>query len=320
MIDKSAHPSSKPRFRDYPQPHYWPAWMVIGVFRFFGLLPHRAIWILGALLGEIAFYVHRTTTIKTNLELCFPDFSLEKREHLRRRYYRNAGRALVGLGTAWHASTRRMRRLVRVKGMEHLEKAMASKQGVLLLAPHFLFLEMGGIAMSMYVAEMGNKVIGLYRKPRDPLLHQALRYHSNHLGGEVVERYESLKVLIKAMRQGRVVYYLPDQDPDRPEDDYVFAPFFGVPTATYTAFAKLARLGRAIVIPMCSRILPSAKGYEVQLLPPMENFPTGDDQKDAERVNSLIEKAVHQSPDQYFWSYRRFKTRPGGVPSPYGKK
>jgi KDO2-lipid IV(A) lauroyltransferase len=320
MIIKSKYPSSQPRFRDYPQPRYWPAWIIIGIFRFFGLLPQRLIWHLGMLLGEIAFHVHRTPTIKTNLEMCFPELTLEERERLRRRYYHNIGRAFFGLGTAWYASARRMRRLVRVNGMEHLERALAGKQGVLLLAPHFLCLEMGGIAMSMYISEMGNKTIGLYRKPRNPLLHQALRYNSNHLGGEVIERYENLKVLVKAMREGCAVYYLPDQDPDRPGDDYVFAPFFGVPAATYTAFAKLARLGRATVIPMSTRILPGAKGYEVDLLQPMENFPTGDDQKDAERVNVLIEEMVRQSPDQYLWSYRRFKTRPGGAPSPYVRK
>ncbi len=311
--------SGKPRFQDYSGPKYWPSWAILGLFRLFGMLPQWVVWVGGAVLGELAFYLHRTPTIKTNLKMCFPGLSHEERERLRRRYYRNAGRALLGLGTAWHASARRMRRLVRIKGMGHLEKALANKQGVLLLAPHFLFLEMGGIAMSMYVAEMGNKVIGLYRKPRDPLLHQALRYHSNHLGGEVIERYENLKVLIKAMREGKVIYYLPDQDPDRPEDEYVFAPFFGVPAATYTAFAKLARLGRAVVIPMCSRILPGARGYEVELLPPMENFPVGDDQKDAERVSRLIEETVRQSPDQYLWSYRRFKTRPDGAPSPYDR-
>ncbi len=320
MIINSDYPSSKPRFRDYPQPRYWSAWLVIGVFRFFGFLPQRVIWYLGPILGEVAFYLHRTPTIKTNLKMCFPEMSDDEREKLRRRYYRNMGRAFLGLGTAWHASAKRMERLVHFKGLEHLQKALDAGQGVLFLAPHFIFLELGGIAMSMQIAEMGSKAIGLYRKPRNPLLHQALRYNSNHLGGEVIERYENLKVLIKAMREGRAVYYLPDQDPDRPGDDFVFAPFFGVPAATYTAFSKLARLGRATVIPMRSRLLPGDQGYEVELLPPLPDFPTGDDQKDAERVNSIIEQTVRETPDQYLWSYRRFKTRPNGAPSPYAKK
>jgi KDO2-lipid IV(A) lauroyltransferase len=320
MIINSKYPSSKPRFRDYPHPRYWSGWLAIAIFRLFSFLPQRVIWYLGPVLGEIAFHIHKTPTIKTNLQMCFPELTPGERKKLRRRYYHNMGRTFLGLGTAWYASATRMRRLVRVKGMEHLEQVFANKQGVLFLAPHFICLETGGIALSMHVSEAGHKMIGLYRKPRNPLLHQALRYNSNHFGGEVIERYENLKVLIKAMREGSAVYYLPDQDPDRPDDDYVFAPFFGVPAATYTAFAKLARLGRAKVIPMSTRMLSGAQGYEVELLPPMEDFPSGDDQKDAERVNRLIEQMVRQAPDQYLWSYRRFKTRPGGAPSPYVRK
>ena len=320
MIIKSQYPSSKPRFRDYPQPRYWSGWLIIGIFRLLSFLPQWAVWYLGPVLGEIGFYLHRTPTIRTNLEMCFPELSDAERDRLRRRYYHNIGRAFLGLGAAWYGSARRLRRLVKIKGMEHLKKAFTDNQGVLALVPHFLSLEMGGIAMSIYLKEMGHGAIGLYRRPRNPLLHQALRYNINHLGAEVIERYENLKVLIKALREGAAVYYLPDQDPDRPDDDYVFAPFFGVPAATYTAFAKLARLGRAAVIPMRTRMLPGAKGYEVEFLPPIDNFPSGDDQRDAERVNRLIEQMIREMPDQYLWSYRRFKTRPGGAPSPYVRK
>jgi KDO2-lipid IV(A) lauroyltransferase len=315
MIDRAQYSSSAPRFRDYWQPRFWLGWLAYGMFRLFAFLPQWAIWRLGPALGEVAFRLHRTTTIKTNLAMCFPELSNGEREHLRRRYYHYMGRAFLSLGLSWFGSRRRFERLFTLKGREYLDAALAKKQGVLFLAPHFIFLEHGGIFVSLYYP-----AIGLYRKPKNPMLHQALRYATTRLGGMVVERYENLKPVIKAVRNGYFLYYLPDQDPDRAEDDFVFAPFFGVPAATYTAFAKLARVTRAAVIPMVSRIRTDGKGYEIEMLPPLENFPTGDDVADATRVNQIIELAVRESPEQYLWSYRRFKTRPDGGPSPYGKK
>jgi lauroyl/myristoyl acyltransferase len=112
-------------------------------------------------------------------------------------------------------------------------------------------------------------------------------------------------------------YYLPDQDPDRLDKSFVFAPFFNVPTATFTALGRLARLVNAVVIPCFTHQRPRGRGYEVVLHPPLDNFPTGDEQVDTTRMNTEIERVVREAPEQYFWSYRRFKTRPNHEPSPY---
>jgi lauroyl/myristoyl acyltransferase len=101
------------------------------------------------------------------------------------------------------------------------------------------------------------------------------------------------------------------------ERSSVFIPFFGIPTATVTALSRIAETTNAAVVPCISRILPNGKGFEVQLLPAFENFPTDDPIADARYMNSRIEQWVREMPDQYMWSYRRFKTRPKGEKSLY---
>lgn len=313
MIDKDRYRSPPPRLRDYRQPRFWAGWIAYGMFHLFALLPHRFVWWFGALVGELAFHFHRTTTIKVNLATCFPDLDEVGRERLRRRYYHNAGRMFMALGFSWFGSAARYRRLCSIAGREHLDALRSKGKGVLFLAPHFLALEAGGIRL-----QLDYPFIGLYRKPRNPMLHQALRAGMTHLGGLVVERYENLRPVIRAVREGYVLYYLPDQDPDREDDDIVFAPFFGVPAATYTAYARLARLMNAAVVPVATVITP--RGYELMIEAPLEGFPVGDDLADAERLNAVIERMVRAAPEQYLWSYRRFKTRPDGAPSPYGPR
>jgi lauroyl/myristoyl acyltransferase len=158
----------------------------------------------------------------------------------------------------------------------------------------------------------------MYRRPRNDMLHQALLYCRTHFGGVGFERYANLRPLVQSIRRGECLYYAPDQDPDhKGRDKYVFAPFFGVPAATYTALSRLVRMGNAVAIPCFTRQLPRGRGYEVIIDAPIPDYPGEDEREDARRVNEVIEKGVSMMPDQYLWSYRRFKTRPDNAPSPY---
>jgi KDO2-lipid IV(A) lauroyltransferase len=315
MLREERYRSPRPRFRDFWQPRYWPGWILYGLFHLFPLLPQRVVWSLGGMLGSLVSRFHRTRTIRTNIAMCFPDLDGPARERLRRRYYQYAGRAFLALGASWFGSRAQLDRRFTLRGREYVDKVLSQGRGVMFIVPHFLFLE----SAAVYVSTQW-PMIGVYRKPRDPMLHQALRYAMSRYGTLVVERYESFKPIIRAVRDGYVLYYLPDQDPDRSDTDFVFAPFFGQPAATYTAFARLARATGAAVIPLFTRMKPGAGGYEIELLPPLENFPSGDDVADASKVNEVMEQAIRETPEQYLWSYRRFKTRPDGAPSPYGKK
>jgi KDO2-lipid IV(A) lauroyltransferase len=275
-------------------------------------LPARATWLAGYALGELAYQLNRTPTVRTNLRLCFPDLSGDERERLRRRYYRRIGQTFLDLGLAWRGSARQLRRRATIRGREHVEKARTEGRAVIFLAPHCVGLEVGWARLSLEWP-----MIGMYRRPKDVLFQRALLHFRSRFGGLAIERYAGLKPLVRHLRAGRPFYYLPDQDPDRPDKSYVFAPFFGVPTATFTALGRLARLVDAAVIPCFTHQLPQGRGYEVVLYPPLENFPVGDEQADTAHMNSDIERMVREAPDEYFWSYRRFKTRPNNEPSPY---
>jgi lauroyl/myristoyl acyltransferase len=134
----------------------------------------------------------------------------------------------------------------------------------------------------------------------------------------MVERSAGLRSVMRHMKAGRPFYYLPDQDPG--SASFEFVPFFGIPTATITAMSRIAEMADAVVMPCFIRQLPGAKGYEISFKPALENFPSGDLVQDTTRMNAEIEKGVREMPEQYMWTYRRFKTRPDNASSFYGRK
>ncbi len=273
-------------------------------------MPDRVLWFIGNIVGAIAswFPTPNRHFAERNVKLCFPDKSEAERRRIVKRHFRLSGYATLSLSVTWFAPRWRVERFITIRDHHNITDAYAGGKNVILLAPHFIGLDMGGMRLS---AE--RKYVSMYRKARDPLL-EYLFLQRNRFGAIVVERMANLKPILRLIREGRTFYYLPDQDMG--ERASVFVPFFGIPAATVTTLSRIAEMTNAAVIPCITRILPKG-GYEVRLYPPLDNFPTTDPTADAARMNREIEQWVREMPEQYMWSYRRFKTRPNSEPSLY---
>ena len=49
----------------------------------------------------------------------------------------------------------------------------------------------------------------------------------------------------------------------------------------------------------------------------MQDLPGDDIDAATRRMNAFIEARILETPAEYFWSHKRFKTRPEGQPSVY---
>ncbi len=92
-------------------------------------------------------------------------------------------------------------------------------------------------------------------------------------------------------------------------------PFYGVSTATVPSLSRFARLGRAKVLGMYTRLTPT--GYVAELSPAWDDFPTDDVEADTARMNRELQGYIDTMPDQYYWVHKRFKTRPEGENAVY---
>lgn len=263
---------------------------------------------IGRAIGLLLYWIitPRRKVVLTNLRLCFPDQSEAERRALAKEHFALAGRSLIERGIAWFAPEERVRRIVRIQGEEKLAKLIEARQPVILLTPHFLGLDLGGTR----IASSFN-CVSIYARQKDQVIDRWLYHGRSRFGSQVLlRRDESVRASIKAMKEIRPFYYLPDMD-NGPEDS-VFVPFFGVQAATLSALPRLARLGGAVVVPCVTRMLPGGEGYVVELGEPWTDFPGSDVETDTRRMNACIEELVRTMPAQYYWVHRRFKTRPPG--------
>ncbi len=295
-------------------PRHWPSWIGVILLWILSWLPLPILSRLGAVLGIVVYWLHgeRRHVAEVNIRRCFPELPRHAQQALVRRHFRALGRSLLDAGLAWWAPQWRLQKLVRFRHRAYYDQALAQGRNVILLAPHFLGLEIGGVYLSSE-----RPIVSVFRHPDNEVLRHVLARGRTRFGARLVEHNKPFRLLVREVRSGKPLYYLPDQDAGRRHA--VFAPFFSIPAATFSALGRLARLTDAVVIPVVTRQLPRGRGYEIAFRPPLEDFPSGDELADTARMNAEIEKAVREYPEQYFWVHKRFKTRPSGEPDFYKK-
>ena len=280
----------------------------VAVFWLLHFLPLPILARLGEGLGALLYRIgaRRRKIVLTNLSLCFPELDESQRQALARAHFRMLGRSILERSILWWGSRDRLSRLIRVDGEEKIRAARDAGRPVILLAPHFVGLDIGGIGMALSF-----DVVSIYSAQKNPVFDQLLLSGRKRFGDQLLlSRQDGARTSIKAMKSGRPFYYLPDMDFGR--RDSVFAPFFGVDAATITGLSRLGRAAGAAVIPCITRMLPGGQGYVVEIGDAWADFPTADVEDDTRRMNAYLESVVRTMPEQYYWVHRRFKTRPEG--------
>ena len=281
-------------------------WCMLGMLRLVSLLPFRTELMVGRMLGRLILLTagDRQRIVDINLARCFPEKSLQQRNRIKSECYRNIGISLIEMAMCWWWPPEKLKVMVEIEGREHLDAALESDRGVILLSGHFTSLEIGGRLLALFIPFQA-----MYRTQRNRMFDSFLFTRRSSYLVNVVSR-KNTRQLIRGIRSGIPTWYAPDQDFRRERN--VFAPFMGIATASITASSRLAEASRAVMLPFFPLRKEDGSGYILRFDPPLENFPSGDDLEDATAINLSIEKFVRQHPEHYMWIHPRFRTRPPG--------
>ncbi len=290
-------------------PRTWPFWLVGGIIWLVTRLPFAWQHRLGRGLGRLFLRLgqKRRHVTRTNLRLCFPERTEAEREALLRGHFEAAGIGLFETASAWWAPAHRFDGIYSLGGLEHLDRALAQGRGVLLVSAHFTTLEFCGRILCLH-----RDIAAMYRPNENPVVDYLFKKNREQHSQGAIDRND-IKGLLRALKQNLPVWYAPDQGGGGRHSALV--PFFGVPAATRTATHRIAKVSRAPVLTFFGTRLPDGH-YRLTIQPPLEAFPSDDPVADTARINQTIEQAILEAPEQYFWSHRRFKKRPG-LPDPY---
>ncbi|MBB5605756.1 MULTISPECIES: lipid A biosynthesis acyltransferase [unclassified Janthinobacterium] len=274
-------------------------------------LPLPILGRFGVAVGSLLFIAmpSRRKIALTNLRLCMPELSEKERVALARQHFQAYSRSVWERAILWWASEERLNRLI--KKVPAFPGQLIASKPTILLCPHFVCLDVAGAATAMEISASS-----MYAQQKNAVFDKALRDgRSRFKPSKLFTRQDGIKPILRALRDNLPYFMLPDMDFG--EKDAEFVPFFGVPAATLTATARLALAARAQVIPVIATFLPDYQGWKVTYYPPWDDYPGDDITAATRRMNAFIEERVREAPAEYFWTHKRFKTRPEGEASFY---
>lgn len=278
--------------------------------RVLALLPLRVLRAMGWLIGQALYLLAapRRRVALRNLELCFPEFTEAQRRQWARESFVGFCQTWLDRSWLWFAPRETVLRRVKLQGA--LDELLGDTPTII-FAPHFYGMDAGGSALTLHT---DRAFTSIFTPQPDPAVDAWIRNGRQRFGNvRMLNRGDGVKPILSGLRKGGLLYLLPDMDFGR--NDSLFVPFYGVTAATVPSLSRFARLGRAKVISMVTRITPT--GYVAEISPAWPHYPTEDAEADTALMNRNLQSYIDVSPGQYYWVHKRFKTRPEGDPSMY---
>lgn len=279
------------------------------------LLPLPVVHALGVLFGKLLWYLpnRQRRTAETNLQLCLPELTPAERKHLVKQNLIETSKTMLEASSLllWPGQ-RVLSKIRQVSGEEHWRQALQQGNGAIILTPHLGAWELSGLYMSQHYP-----MTALYRPSRlGEELDELIRNGRERLGGRYVPTDASgVRSLFQALRNKEVIGILPDQDPDN--EGGVFAPFFGQPAYTMVLLSRLAMKYKVPVFLIYAERLFWGRGFNLHFNAVPAAIVEAPLEHSVAVLNQAIEAAIRELPEQYLWSYKRFKTRPEGLARVY---
>jgi len=276
------------------------------------LAPWPLAWVraVGTLLGWVLYLVvvPRRRVVRTNLRLCFPHWSEAEVRQCARRVFVLFSQAWLDRGWLWHGAPALVRQRLVLSGAV---QELAGQDPVVIFAPHFVGLDAGWTALTQ---QLPRHFTTIYTNQANQVMDTWILAGRQRFGSvQLFGRADGVKTIVAALRGGDPLYLLPDMNFGVQES--VFVPFYGVSTATVPSLSRFARLGRAKVVPVVTRLTP--QGYTVEVLPAWSDFPSDNLLADTARMNACLQSYIDTMPEQYYWVHKRFKDRPAGEANVY---
>lgn len=240
----------------------------------------------------------------TNVKLCFPEMETKQQQTLVKKSLIEMGKTLTEISPMWQWDKQKLFSSIKsVTGEELLQKALENNNGVIMAAPHLGNWELLGLYLSDKYPTMC-----MYKKPKIPQLDSIIKSGRERFGVKLVPTdSQGIRAMLKALKNNELVCILPDQEPS--EGNGIYAPFFNIQSYSMVLISRLVKKTNATALIIYGKRLAHGEGYEI-VIKPLDEINQESLEDSVSYLNSEVEKCVRDLPDQYQWSYKRFRKQP----------
>ncbi len=280
----------------------WPHWLGLGLLSSqWLLLPHTWRDKLAARIGKQLAKGRWPRRVPANLRRCFPQMSDQEIDAIVLEYCQTQACIIMDLPSLWLSSEKQLQKRVRFSGLEHLETPFAESRPVCLLVCHSM-----GMEHAAHILKKSFPLLGYYQSFGSAVVDWFFYRLRARNGGYLLQRGDSMRQLVRDMRDGWMLYMMIDEDMGEREGHWTA--FYATEKCAIKAPAKLAAITSAAAVPVYSWYNREEHCYEVKILPALQDFPTDDEPSDVAQLMSSLETMIDINPGQYGWRQQLFRS------------
>ncbi len=293
-------------------PRLWASWLVLPLLFILAWTPQRFKHGLGRSLGRIIGQRNnkRSNIVLTNLRLCFPELDEAEYKQLAQQTFENYACALLDYSILFFRSRRWLHQQTAINGREHIDTTLSNNKNVILLLGHSVWLEFAPLSIGQHYTTYGS-----YKPFDNPVFNWMIARSRLKDVSEVIAREEGMIKLVRSLKPGRLLFFLPDED--HGSKNSVFAPFFSIPKATLTTPARIAKMSKAQCLPVMAFFNRQSGQYQIEIGAALPEFGQKSSEDAAAAMNKGFEQLISKHKDQYMWQLKLFRTTQPGDTSKY---
>ncbi|MEZ2901897.1 lysophospholipid acyltransferase family protein [Acinetobacter terrestris] len=282
------------------------------LFKVVSLLPLCVLqWIaswIALLLNSFNSSMKRVSSI--NLKLAYPELNIEQHQALLKKTLKSQCLTYIESIKIWGMPQQYNTGLIKnIFGEQHLTEALNSEKGTIVVLAHLGNWELVNVWLNQYTAP-----VIMYKPSKNQGINRFMLEARQSSRATLVPTDENgVRAIFKHLKQGGLTVILPDHLPK--ESGGIYADFFGQKALSTTLLSKLASKTQCNVIGI-SCLRNSDTHFDIHCTQLSENILSKDLQVSVNQLNQDIEVMINVAPEQYVWSYKRFRNCYGDV-NPY---
>ena len=280
------------------------------IFKIIALLPLWLLQFLALSIGFVLFHfnssIKRITTI--NIQLAYPKMSTTAQTELIRKSIQSQCLTYIEFIKCWGMPPSYSLALLKnINGAHVLTEALANKKGVIVVVPHFGCWELLNAWLNLYTEPMI-----MYKPNKNKGINRYLLEAREKFNATLVPTDETgIRAIFKHLKQGGLTVILPDHLP-KPSGG-IYSNFFGQNTLSMTLVSKLAAKTQCNVIGLSCIRQPNLRYFDVHCQTLADEILSKDLQCSVDTLNIAMQDIIDQVPEQYIWSYKRFRVCFGNI-------
>jgi KDO2-lipid IV(A) lauroyltransferase len=248
---------------------------------------------------------YRKKTVRENLAMALPHLSDAERKIIERKSYQHLCDMFLEMVKTLTISSEEMNKRFVITNIELIKEYEKKEKSIMLLASHYASWEWL-ITLNQKISYQG---IGVYKKIANKYFDKLVRDIRSKYNTQLIVTSKTIPLISQNQKEKKLSVYglVSDQSP-KMNRIFHWETFMGIEVPVHTGPEMLSKKYDLNVI--FAKVKKVKRGYyEATLIPITDNAKSFPNFEITHRYIQEVEKQIHEAPEYYFWTHKRWKHR-----------